>query len=80
MALVSVALSTSHAATAPAPEKPPLGLPPIPYPDGTPPSPEEIALGDKLFHDARFSANHSERKIINAMDIFLQPDVIFFLF
>ena len=38
------------------PTEPPLGLPPIPYPGGTPPSAEEVELGDKLFHDARFSS------------------------
>ncbi|RKZ13438.1 cytochrome-c peroxidase [bacterium] len=33
----------------------PLGLPPIPWPEGQRPSEEKIALGDKLFHDTRFS-------------------------
>ena len=41
-------------------DKPPgpdplLGLPPVPYPEDNPQTPEKIALGDKLFHDARFS-------------------------
>jgi len=34
---------------------PPLGLPPVPIPDDNPMTPEKIALGDKLFHDTRFS-------------------------
>lgn len=33
----------------------PLGLPPVPIPADNPQTPEKIALGDKLFHDARFS-------------------------
>jgi cytochrome c peroxidase len=36
---------------------PPLGLPPVPIPVDNPQSPVKIALGDKLFHDARFSAD-----------------------
>jgi len=35
---------------------PPLGLPPIPYPEDNPQTAEKIALGDKLFHDKRFSS------------------------
>lgn len=35
----------------------PLGLPPVPIPDNNPQTPEKIKLGDKLFHDARFSAD-----------------------
>jgi len=34
----------------------PLGLPPVPVPADNPMTPEKIALGDKLFHDIRFSA------------------------
>lgn len=34
----------------------PLGLPPVPVPDGNPQSQEKIKLGDKLFHDKRFSS------------------------
>jgi len=34
---------------------PPLGLPPVPYPEDNPQTPEKIALGEKLFNDARFS-------------------------
>lgn len=33
-----------------------LGLPPVPIPAGNPQTPEKIALGDKLFHDQRFSS------------------------
>lgn len=32
-----------------------LGLPPVPIPANNPQSPAKIALGDKLFHDKRFS-------------------------
>jgi len=35
---------------------PPLGLPEVPVPADNPMTPEKIALGDKLFHDTRFSA------------------------
>ena len=34
----------------------PLGLPPVPYPDDNPQTDEKIALGDRLFHDKRFSS------------------------
>lgn len=34
----------------------PLGLPPVPIPADNPQSAEKIQLGDKLFHDKRFSA------------------------
>ena len=48
-----VALSvTVFAATASAA---PLGLPELPVPDDNPMTPAKIALGDKLFHDDRFS-------------------------
>ena len=33
----------------------PLGLPPVPIPADNPITPEKIKLGDKLFHDKRFS-------------------------
>ena len=33
----------------------PLGLPPVPIPEGNPQSPAKIQLGNKLFHDTRFS-------------------------
>lgn len=39
-----------------APASPPLGLPPLPDSAAAAPSPEKIALGDKLFHDKRFSS------------------------
>jgi cytochrome c peroxidase len=45
-------LAIGHAAVAAAP----LGLPPVPVPADNPQTPEKIALGDKLFHDERFSA------------------------
>ncbi len=35
----------------------PLGLPPVPIPADNPQTPEKIALGDKLYHDTRFSAD-----------------------
>lgn len=35
----------------------PLGLPPVPVPDDNAQTPAKIALGDKLFHDKRFSAD-----------------------
>lgn len=34
----------------------PLGLPPVPIPADNPQTPDKIKLGDKLFHDKRFSA------------------------
>lgn len=34
----------------------PLGLPEVPVPANNPLPPEKIQLGDKLFHDTRFSA------------------------
>lgn len=34
----------------------PLGLPPLPVPADNPQTPEKIKLGDKLFHDTRFSS------------------------
>jgi cytochrome c peroxidase len=40
----------------PSGEAPPLGLPPVPYPEDNPQTAEKIALGDKLFHDKRFSS------------------------
>ncbi|WP_432822949.1 cytochrome-c peroxidase [Trichloromonas sp.] len=33
-----------------------LGLPEVPIPTDNPPTPEKIELGDKLFHDQRFSS------------------------
>jgi len=33
----------------------PRGLPPVPFPEDNPQTAQKIALGDKLFHDTRFS-------------------------
>ena len=57
-------LGVAHATT-------PLGLPPVPVPKNNPITPEKIKLGDKLFHDKRFSADgtvscstcHDEQKV-----------------
>jgi len=35
----------------------PLGLPPVPIPENNPQTPEKIQLGDRLYHDVRFSAD-----------------------
>lgn len=35
----------------------PLGLPPVPIPENNPQTPAKITLGDRLYHDARFSAD-----------------------
>jgi cytochrome c peroxidase len=35
----------------------PLGLPPVPVPSDNPQTAEKIRLGERLFHDARFSAD-----------------------
>lgn len=48
--LIGLFLSLSAVAAAP------LGLPEVPVPPGNPQTPDKIALGDKLFTDARFSA------------------------
>lgn len=40
-------------------ETPPLGLPPIPVPDGNPISPEKVELGRLLFFDRRLSHNNT---------------------
>jgi len=50
--------------------EPPLGLPPVPVPADNPQTPEKVKLGEKLFHDARFSTTgqvscatcHAEKK------------------
>lgn len=42
-------------AAEPIPDKAPLGLPPVPIPKDNPQAPAKTALGDKLFHDQRFS-------------------------
>lgn len=49
MAAALVFISSANGA------EPPLGLPPVPVPADNPMTPEKIALGDKLFHDERFS-------------------------
>ncbi len=40
-----------------APATRPLGLPPLPVPPDNPQSADKIALGDRLYHDTRFSAD-----------------------
>ncbi len=52
LAVVATAGVLSHAGTT---RSGPLGLPPVPIPEDNPQTPEKIALGDKLFHDKRFS-------------------------
>lgn len=47
--LLTVAVTTASAA--------PLGLPELPVPADNPQTEAKISLGDKLFHDARFSAD-----------------------
>lgn len=47
--LLTLVFSTAYAAT-------PLGLPPVPIPTDNPHSDIKIKLGDKLFHDQRFSS------------------------
>jgi cytochrome c peroxidase len=37
--------------------EPPLGLPPVPIPPDNPQTEAKVALGDRLFHDTRFSAD-----------------------
>lgn len=44
------------AMTCPAWSEVPLGLPPPPVPADNPQTPEKVALGDRLFHDTRFSS------------------------
>ncbi len=55
--VLTIALSLACAAPALAADPALLGLPAVPYPAGNPPAPEKIALGKKLFFDARLSAN-----------------------
>ena len=51
LGIVAVNLfSVTYAAT-------PLGLPPVPEPENNPVTPAKVKLGDKLFHDTRFSAD-----------------------
>jgi cytochrome c peroxidase len=49
---ISVCLSGPGAARAE-----PLGLPPVPVPADNPQTPAKIALGDRLFHEKRFSSD-----------------------
>ena len=42
-------------AAAPLAAEPPLGLPPVPVPANNPQTPAKVALGERLFNDARFS-------------------------
>ncbi|MCC6698618.1 MAG: c-type cytochrome [Candidatus Hydrogenedentes bacterium] len=44
------------AADAPPVQATPLGLPPVPFPEANPQTPEKIALGEKLFNEVRFSS------------------------
>ncbi len=53
---VVTGLAATSVLAADAGAKPPLGLPPLAIPADNPQTPEKIALGDKLFHDKRFSA------------------------
>jgi cytochrome c peroxidase len=55
LAVGILCLLGSYAMQAPAYEHP-LGLPPLPLPEDNPQTAEKIALGDKLFHDERFSS------------------------
>jgi len=52
-----LALLIGSALTAPALAAPPLGLPPVPVPADNPQTEAKIRLGERLFHDARFSAD-----------------------
>jgi len=54
-ALFAQAQTTAAPETNPPAANPLLGLPPVPIPADNPQTPAKIALGDKLFHDARFS-------------------------
>ncbi len=54
LVVAGLACATAKAADTVAP--PPLGLPPLVVPADNPQTPEKIALGDKLFHDKRFSS------------------------
>jgi len=48
--LAAFLLNIAYAAT-------PLGLPPVPVPKNNPITPAKVKLGDKLFHDKRFSSD-----------------------
>lgn len=49
--------SQSNSAANPSGENNLLGLPPVPIPANNPQTPAKIELGDKLFHDKRFSVD-----------------------
>ncbi|MHB1531592.1 cytochrome-c peroxidase [Acidithiobacillus sp.] len=51
-----MAMTMAYGISAANASPPPLGLPPVPIPADNPQTPAKIALGDKLFHDARFSS------------------------
>lgn len=53
---VAGAILLSLSLSAPARAEP-LGLPPVPMPADNPQTPAKIELGDRLFHDVRFSAD-----------------------
>jgi len=56
MKYISAALLLAGAGHLALAASPPLGLPPVPIPADNPQTPEKIELGDKLFHDERFSS------------------------
>jgi len=51
-----MAMTMTYGISAANASPPPLGLPPVPIPADNPQTPAKIALGNKLFHDARFSS------------------------
>jgi len=55
-ALLAAGLLTVAGVTAAETGPAPLGLPPVPIPADNPQTKEKIALGDRLFHDTRFSS------------------------
>lgn len=55
LAAFAASLATTTAAAPPA-ASPPLGLPALEIPADNPQTPEKVALGDRLFHDKRFSS------------------------
>lgn len=56
LSVAALVLLLGAAGGAPETPPPPLGLPPLEFPADNPQTPEKIALGDKLFHDTRFSS------------------------
>ncbi|OYV76306.1 MAG: cytochrome-c peroxidase [Chromatiales bacterium 21-64-14] len=53
---IGAACAVALAICGPAALAAPLGLPPVPIPADNPQTPEKIKLGDRLFHDKRFSS------------------------